>query len=55
MCGRHPSGTMAPMTEHFVEHGTPAEIVDVIAQLPALPYAAPGDQLDWSVAGHEGE
>lgn len=43
------------MTEHFVEHGSPAEILDVIAQLPALPYAARGDQLDWSVAGHEGE
>ncbi|TQK71540.1 hypothetical protein [Nocardioides sp. SLBN-35] len=43
------------MTERFVEHGTPAEILDVIAQLPALPYAARGDQLDWSVAGHEGE
>jgi hypothetical protein len=46
---------MTPMTEHFIEHGTPAEILDVIAQLPALPYAARGDQLDWSVAGHEGE
>lgn len=43
------------MTEHFLEHGTPAEILDVIAQLPALPYAARGEQQDWSVAGHEGE
>ena len=43
------------MSEHFVEHGTPTEILDVIALLPALPYAARGDQLDWSVGGHEGE
>ncbi|HSX66173.1 hypothetical protein [Nocardioides sp.] len=43
------------MTEHFIEHGTPAELLDVIAQLPGLPYAAHGKQLDWSVDGHEGE
>lgn len=43
------------MTEHFIEHGTPAEILDVIAQLPRLPYAAHGKQQDWTVDGHEGE
>lgn len=43
------------MTEHFIEHGTPAEILDVIAQLPGLPYAARGQKRDWRVDGHEGE
>lgn len=43
------------MTEHFVEHGTPAELLDVIADLADLPYAAHGTQQDWSLAGHEGE
>lgn len=43
------------MTEHFIEHGTPEELLDVIAQLPALPHASRGDQQDWTVAGHEGE
>ena len=42
------------MTDHFVEHGTPAEILDVIAQLPDVPYATRGEQQDWSLAGHEG-
>lgn len=43
------------MTEHFIEHGAPGEILDVIAQLPDLPYAARSAQQDWSVDGHEGE
>lgn len=43
------------MTEHFIEHGTPAEILDVVARLPDLPYAARGAQQAWSIAGHEGE
>lgn len=43
------------MTEHFIEHGTPTEILDVIAQLPRLPYAARGQKRDWTVDGHEGE
>ncbi len=43
------------MAEHFIEHGTPAELLDVIARLPGLPYAPSGGKRDWTVDGHEGE
>jgi hypothetical protein len=46
---------MAHMTVLFIEHGTSAEILDVVAKLPGLPYAARGGQRDWSLRGHEGE